>query len=570
MSQFGNNFNNGGFGGFSGSFDSNAGLGGFDSGFQNNIPLQNYDFGSAHTSVDAARGAISMELRKVYLGKTRPQADQQRRSYDVVLDGSGMQAIQQEVEKKGTEAFNPSNLGSLMQQGANFIRHSGAPEDSVSITNGWEIERFRFTLVVDVFRNGRFMKTEFISGSTDYAGIANMGMISSVAIDPQMVFTINHVTEATVRQMDATGRPVPLVNRSNGVVRNNSYQGLGSLNPNLYMTRPSDILRAVDKVDIYRGMNATDAGFGLQATYQDLDSMLTAMPMCSADTNLLLPTFTSRTLRGLYENSLNEFDPMNMDGQGPGAMASHRVQDTAFSQSSFVHLMNRHLANHVTTTAQFTYADLLALDPTVDDRADVFGRSYETGTIAIPDGRTVNNLGEANTISLHATSIAHTTLALMSISGVATLAYSANNVMTGQSEVTLQACDGIDTDGMLFQRLEVLKTRLIIECLNIVGQDRGDYVGYEVDVFADAFNDVFIQLRWDNNYAEYVVPAFASSSLAPVVTNSLNNLTGMAEAIHQVVDACKTILAPSHNNDIHDISVQGNGNGRFAGLAGDY
>lgn len=568
MSQFGF----GGFGGFSGNagFDSNAGFGGFDN-LQANIPLQNYNFGAAPVSTNLS-GAITIEIRKVYMGLTRPQANQFRRSYDVVLDGTGLNAIQNEVERRGAGAFDPANIGNLMAKGADFIRHSGTPDHAVDIDNGWETERFRFTIVVDVFRNGKFNKTEFISGSTDYTGVTNMGMVSSVAVDPQMVFTINHVTEALVRQMDNLGRPVPMVSRSNGVVRNTGFAGLGNNGNNLYMTRPSDVLRAVDKVELYRGMQeaANFGDFSATSTYQDLDSMLTSVPMCSSDTNLLIPTFASRTLKGLYENSLSSIDPMNMDGMGAGSMASARIADAAFSTSSFVHVMNRHLANGVATTAQFTYGDLLRLDPTVDDRADIFGRSYETGAIVIPDGRQVCSLGDAETIAMHATSISHTTLALMSLAGVATLAYNANNTMTGQSEVTIQACDGIDTDGMLFQRLENLKGRLIMECLNIVGRsENNDVIQYDVDVFADAFNDVYIQLTWDGIRRDYVVPAFASSSLAPVVTKSLDNLTGMAEAINQVVDVCKSVLIPNSHSDIHDISIQGNGS-RFGGLAGEY
>lgn len=568
MNNFGNfnngsNFSGSNFGGGFAAPDTSFG----DFGNQNMLQ-QSYNFGLTPSTTDA-QGAITIEIRKVYMGATRPQADQFRRSYDVVLDGNGLNAIQEEVAQAGASAFDTVNMGSLMAKGADFIRHSGTADHAVGIENGWDQERFRFTMVVDVFRNGKFKKTEFISGSTDHLGASNVGLISTVSVDPQMLFTINHVTEAQMRQTDSMGRPISLVSRSNGVVRNSGFDGLGS-HENMYMTRPSDVLRAVDKVSLYRGMKdaASFESDDPTHTFQDLDSMLTKVPMCSADTNLLIPTFASRTLKGLYENSLNAFDPMNMDNQGPGAMAGHRVADTAFSSSSFVHVMNRLLANGVTTTAQFTYSDLLRLDPTIDDRADIFGRSYETGSIVIPDGRQVCSMGAAETIAVHATSISHTTLALMSLSGVATLAYNANNLKTGQTEVVIQACDGMDHDGMLFQRLEALKTRLMLECLNIVSMN--DEITYELDVFADAFNDVYIQFTWDGVRRDYVIPAFASSSLSPLVTNSLSRLTGMAEAIDQVVDTCRSLLNPGGYNNNNDVAIQGNGEGRFAGLAGDY
>lgn len=564
MSNFGTF--NGNFGGFN-SLDNSNGFGGFDT-LQST--LQGYNFGQANGSNDQA-GAMTIEIRKIYMGLTRPQNQQHRRSYDVVTDGNCISAMQEGVERFGVNAFDPAHISSLMSNGGDFIKPSGTADAAVNIDNGWETERYRFTMVVDCYRNGRFAKTEFISGHTDYAGVMNAGLISTVSVDPRMVFTINHVTEARQRQMDALGAPVALVSRANAVVRNPSFVGLGNTDNNLYMTRPSDVLRAVDKVQLYQGMQAASSfGETSMQSYQDLDSMLTHVPMCSADTNLLIPTFASRTLKGLYENSLTEFDPMNVDGMGAGSLAGTRVQDTAFSSSGFVHVMNRKLANSVTTTAQFTFGDLLLLDATIDDRTDIFGRSYETGAISIPDGRNVAALGEATMPAIHATSIVQTTLALMSLSGVATLAYNANNMRSGHTEITIQACDGIDNDGMLFQRLEVLKNRLHMECLSIISQN-DEYV-YELDVFADAFNDVFIQMTIDGEYKAYVVPAFASSSLAPVVTNDLNRLVGMAEAIDQVIDTCKTIIHPGNHGNTFDTIIGGNGNSgeRTGGLAGDY
>lgn len=568
--QFGT-FNGGGLG-----LSLDTGLGNF--GTQQSPSLQNYDFGlpsmnPSFTQAQSQAGNQTIEIRKLYLGLTRPQRDQWRRSYDVLVTGHEIGCIQEKVEQYGLDTFRPDAIGGMLSEGLNFIKHAGTPEAQVGIDNGWEVERFRFTMVVDVYRNGKFNRTEFISGYTDSASVMNAGLISTVTVDPNMVFTINHVTEARMRNVDNHGQPIPMVSRTHAVVRNPGFGGIGQMtNDNLYMTRPSDILRAVDKVQVYNGMQeAMSFGDFTGGTYQDLDSTLTGMPMCSNDTNLLLPTFASRTLKGLYESSVSQIDPINMDNVGSGSMAANRVQDTPFSTCGFVHVMNRLLANGVGTTAQFTFADLLRLDRTIDDRTEVFGRSYESGAISIPDGRSVETIGSAHTISIHATSIAQTTLSLMAMAGVATLAYNANNRRTGDIEVTIQACDGMDYDGMLFQRLEVLKSRLVMECLSMVGSSNGNYVPFEVDVFSDSFNDVFIQLSWDNEHRDYLVPAFASSAMTPVVTKDMNKLIGMAEAINDVVTHCKPLLNPSaHSTDVHDIWAAGNGETRVGGLAGEY
>lgn len=555
------------------SFADNSDIGGFGNNglnFSNQGILQNtYDFGSAVTE-NNSNSAMSIEIRKVYLGKTRPQSNQDRRTYDITLNGSSERAIENSLDRYREQAFNTENMGKLLSGDGSFISLSGIPDAPVDIENGWDAQRFRFTMVVDVYRNARFQRTEFVSGYTNHDGVTNMGMISSVTVDPNMVFTINHVTEARARNMDANGRPLPMIAQSNSVVRNNGFKGVGSNRADdLFLTRPSDVLRAVDKIEVYNGMQRAGAiGDTVGTHYQDLDSMLTTVPMMSADTNLLLPTFASRTLTGLLQNSLNKFDPMNMDGSGNGSLASLRVGDNPFTNSGFIHVMNRALGNGVSTTATFTFMDLIRMDSTIDDRTDVFGVAYETGSISIPDGRSVDYLGEVGWTPVHATSIVQTTLALMSLSGVATLAYSATNMNTGNIEVTLQACDGLDVDGMLYQRLEVLKGRLIFECLSAVAKDGAMF---EVEVFADAFNDAFIQLTWEGVRRNYVIPSFASSSLAPVVTKDLGRLVGMAEAINDVVTTCKEMISPSSgNNSQFDISVQGSGEKRYGGLAGDF
>ncbi|HMZ32250.1 MAG TPA: hypothetical protein PLY13_07080, partial [Methanoregulaceae archaeon] len=84
-------------------------------------------------------------IRKIYLGLTRPQNQQHRRSYDVVVDGKGMGALQEGVERFGVNAFDPAHISGVMADGANFIRPSGTADAAVSIDNGWDSDRYRFT-----------------------------------------------------------------------------------------------------------------------------------------------------------------------------------------------------------------------------------------------------------------------------------------------------------------------------------------------------------------------------------------------------------------------------------------
>lgn len=569
MNNFGSldsNFNN-----FTGLLDQNGGNfsnnnNSFGQNLSQGLIEQPYDFGLPNKDSPTA-GAQTMQIRKLYMGLTRPQQIQHRRTYDVYLDGVGHNALSEKIDRYGQDAFTQANLSSVMAS-ADIIKPSGSAEASVGIEGGWDKDRYTFMLVADIFRNGKFQRTEFISGYTDYAGAMNTDLISTVSIDPDMVFTINHISEANMRQQDQMGRPIPMISQTNSVLTNPDYTSFSNNKEDLYMMRPSDILRSVDKVDMHRGMLETSRTAGMTGmSYRDLDSTLTQMPMMSNDTSSLIPTFTGRILNGLYATKLEPFDPLNMDQSGTGAVASQRIADVPFSKNGFVFIMQRMTGNGVQTTSRFTFNDLLRLDASIDDRTAVFGRSYESGQISFPDGRNCAVMGAAETVAVHATMISHSTLALMAMAGITTIGFNANN-HSGRTEITWQAVEGMDYDGKLAMRMEAFRARLQQECLAIVSKD--DEITYQVDVFASALNDVFIQFRWDGDYREYVFPAFASAVTLPIVTKDLSRLTDLAQSVDDIVGMLATKQQDYTNTHGSSMFASGNGDSRVGGLSGDY
>lgn len=533
---------------------------------QQNLIQQTYEFGAPSANIDA-QGAQSMKVRKIYMGLTRPQLQQHRRSYDVFLDGGGLQKIQDKIDRHGSDAFNTRNISDVLAT-SNILRPTGQSEAEANIENGWSSDRYTFIIVADIYRNGNFMRTEYIKGYTDSDNIAAAGFGLEPVIDPNMVFSINHISEASIRHAGVNNAPIPMISATNTVMTNSKYASFSHTQENLFLMRPSDIMRGVDKIEMHRGMvEASKFGQNTGITYCDLDSTLTHIPMLSSDTNNLIPTFTSRILSGLYNTKLQPMDPMNMDGLGSGDMAAIRVQDTAFSKNGFSHIMNRVTGNHVTTTSRFSYKDLLSLDPSIDDRVSVFGRSYETGTISFPSATNTALMGATETIAVSGTMLSHTTLSLMAMAGITTLGFNANN-HSGVASITWQACDGMDADGMLANRLENLRGRLTVECLNIISTD--NELIYNIDVFADAINDIFIKIRIDNEYREYIFPAFGSAGTLPTVTNSLDRLADVSQSIDNVVKMLVDRNSDHSAQFGNNVFAVGSGETRIGGMSGNF
>lgn len=506
-------------------------------------------------------GAATIRIRKMFMGMARGQLQQHRRSYDVFVDGTTMENIGNNVDRLGTAALNSANMAELMAT-TNIIKLSGQAEAAVNINNGWGNDRYMFMMVVDNYRNGKFIRTEFISGYTDSANVTNMNVCANAIIDPNMEFTINHVSNATQRFKDALGNPVTMIGGTQSVLTNPAFNNFTNTSSDLYMMRPSDILKTVDKVDMHRGMEELSQHTGVEysASYRDLDSTLSRMPMTANDTCGLLPTFTSRIVQGLHSNRLAPHDPMTMDGAGAGTTAAMRNIDQPFNQLGFAFVMNRAVANGVTVTSRFTFADLMRLDPTIDDRISLFGRSYESGVISFPSAGNTDSMGAGTSIAVHATHIAQSVLSLMAIAGVVTIGFNANN-NGGMAEITMQAVEGMDADGNMANRLDVMKSRLIAECLNMVSENNSWH--FSVDIFASAINDMFIKLSWNGEKTEMLYPCFGSAMTLPIVTNDVSRLTDVASKVGEIVN----MLKPNTGDEVNNF-VSGNGSGNPNTLAG--
>lgn len=552
---FGNNFN----GGYSSSaFASQPlGLDAMDNtplgGLFDNVGSDDLEFGLPDMKND--QQGLSISIRKVYLGDTRRQAQQHRRNFNAFVDGETYDSIQEAVARRPDTLINPEAFSEFLTENSPIIRYNSTTEGKVNIANGWDTPRFRFTLVVDVYRGGHYQRTEFVSGYTDYDGVNNRALANSVTIDPHLLFTINQVTYAGSMRTNVGGAEIPLITESHQVLRHSGFRGING--PQLMTMRPTDMVGAYRRLPIYKGFSrAEELGAEDDATsYRDITNAIGGRPVMSRSDNLLIPTFTTRVVRALTQGNTDMNDGINPDEpyglpHASRKMVADRIQEAVYSGSNFVHVVNRKLGNGITNTGEFTFGDLLMLDPTVDDRTLVFGLTFDRSQdgLYIPDGSEVDDIGQATNCAIAATALSNSLVQLMSKAGVQMISIHIDN-LTGIDEAIVQACVGMDYDHQLASRLEMLKHRMITEAIPVIKPDPLSI--YEVDILADAFNDVFIEIRLDGERDQFLIPAYASSSFAPILTEDRGTIIGMAEAIDRVVDACESVGA-TNNTGILD------------------
>lgn len=505
-------------------------------------------------------GATTIMIRSIALGATRPQANQFRRGYDVTVSNQGIQAICNKIMAKGENRITALDMATMFNDptvaGRGVVQYSGTPEGAANIENGWDMNRYRFVIVADIFRAGRHVTTEIVSGYTDHSGINNAHMPNSMSIDPNMVFVVNNVASASIQhtQMSAGHRAVANMRHSNAVLRNTAWTGVAGQNQ-MYMTRPTDVAHTYSKLPLFQGLAERGNGFGdpfmtsgAGSALLDMDSTLAGTAKMAKTASNLPSTFSARLVTGLIQQELPAGDPMNMEGDNAGAVAAAAMTESNFSAQKFIHAINAITQNGVLSNASFTYSDLMRLDPTADDRCQVYtqARELNTSAIYVPDGNSASNIAEATPEGIAATSIAQGLVGMMLGGGVSLICITATNA-GGQTVVVPTAFDGMDTDGMLANRVHNLCTRMHLEVFNVISTcDQGDM--FHCEIIADAFNDLYISISLNGAFpTPFVYPAFASSGSSPMMTTQQSKSHALATGINQVIETIKGAMNEKAN-----------------------
>lgn len=524
-------------------------------------------------------GATTILIRSIALGATRPQQSQWRRGYDVTVTSQGINEICNRIVQSSNRTITPMDMVNMFSDptlaGRGVVQYSGTPEAKVDIENGWDIGRFRFVIVADIMRAGRHITTEVISGYTDEMGVHNAHLPNSMSVNPNMVFVVNNVTTAGIQhsQGSAGVTSIAQMRNSDAVLRNTQWSGVGS-SSQLYMTRPHDVATTYSKLPLYEGLMERSNGFsdvkgssnpfmlagqpgGAGATVLDMDSTLAGNAKMAKTASNLPSTFSSRLINGIIQDQLPECDPMQMDGTATGALSASRMREQHFSSQNFVSAISRIARNNIASNAQFTYQDLLRLDPTADDRCTVYmqGRELNTSAIYVPDGTSVSNVAEATPEGIAATSIAQGLVGMMLVGGISLICITATNA-GGSTVVVPTAFDGMDSDGMLANRVHAMCTRLQLEVFDIITmRDTGDM--FTCEIIADGFNDIFIKISLNNGpFNPFVYPAYSSSSSSPMVTNNPGKSHALASGVNDVIHHIKSAI-----NDISDMQRPSFGGG---------
>lgn len=407
---------------------------------------------------------------------------------------------------------------------SSFIQPSSNIEAPVQIAGGWNEQRCTFVMHVEVDSLSMGKQIYVFTGYTDGMGLSNSGYIA-----PDMIFTINAVYETGVQtRLGSTGmESVTIMKNASQVLSNEKFTGNIDAGYQTRM-RPQDVIGAINisHIDELRNGNVE---------IHDIRSRQTGTPVKSNFNHANPNNYLASILGGLVAGeALAKAQNRHAHAFDLGAAT---VADQTVNRDPLMKAMQS--VRGSTATNKFTMRDLKELDPYADDNrvCTVVWRDNPQvmaqhglcvpGQDAHVAGATAHWHG-ADRSTRVATMIANTVPSLMSSHMIGTISIHATNRGPGGQPFMAHSMlhplvGGVDVSS----QAEAFKQQFLIHLLN--DATHGNQIAYTVDVTASLLGEIWISLQLgDEPGVDYVMPTYANSMMAPVVTRNRDNLNTLA------------------------------------------
>lgn len=487
-------------------------------------------FGASDSFASPNFGVKPVQLVSFVVSEMDSFQDQFRRSYATNANGEVVNRMQLRFDQAlaSKRGVQPDDIGNSLFAGvgSEFLTTDATPSGNIAIVNGWNQRRFRFTLEVNVL-NQTGMDVYILQGYSDHNDRSLSGLFDPANMD----FHINSITKLrTVRNSAGFGMPQQVnrfVTDATHVLIDPGYGQMESL-----LSPTANPLNAITPTDVFRTMGLMAAGLDgnvLGNEIMDTSTIVTGQPRPSRRGNSLSSEFSGKILQG-YVGSKQQ-SMFGDDGPSMYTDAIGLTSEEAFTTHDFFRALmnatNRPVAN------TFTYNDLLAMDPTLRDRAyfnensnNVMNTELLPGSsFAFQSGYSEGWQG-ADHETQAAVHITNSLPAIMIRLGLTVLHFTATNRNLGGTQIMIGSMLGFD-ETMLEQAFGPVKTHIEAEILNRISLNNS--IGYDLEVRCEIMGQTNIMFSYDGRPpVGYVAPTFADALTAPVMTQDSQRLNNVS------------------------------------------
>lgn len=436
------------------------------------------------------------------------------RPYVTEVKGGIIESIEERYAK--ARRFTPSILAEIANQ---FIVPDYRTRGIIEIPQGWGSRRGRFilTLMIEMGTGDRIKQV--VLGYTDSVGFTTRN------IDRDMEFYVNNtflLKESMVRTSSGRAERMYVPLHTNDVLSDRDNAGLRKRGPQMYTMRPEDVYSALD----------SEQTIDLVDDLTDLRTTLSKNAIKSSTSNRLGSQFMAKVLHSRQRALENE--EYAKSAVDINATAQGYVQESYASDDIFLRTISN-IRGLSTTVDNFTFKDLLVIDPDAEDRTNPMRLDNEAKAMtAFQDESNVLD-GEEEEDRIAAL-VGIAVPALMLECGIHQISFQVHNQEIGGEWSFLPANARSFVKKMdVAPFIDRFEERLIDELLvPITGGGRYD-IG--LDLHCRAFGEVDFTMFWDGrNQGRYVIPVFTNSLASPIVTDTRDDVRKMSRNFNDLFD----------------------------------
>lgn len=465
----------------------------------------------------------SFRITELRFYQTDGYNDQYHRPYDLQITPDIMQSMTGLMKSMNSASgYTPPLLAGV----ASNAMILNTPTHVVEIANGWSTIRLLFVLTVETDALNGSVQQSVVQGHTDYYDPS----ISEV-LAPDAKLTINNITTKILYRTNTGAMTQPQVSSSIQYLNSNNVT-----DGKLYGVTPLDSVMPL--VTDVGGLVDPMYGHATQQPCNQIDKYATKG---SARDNLSPASWLSTTLNvhndvlntGLnqlngYDTSGTTVDKIHTDIMSTVVAKLETDTTTPFINNQFI----RALCSEANTNGIiFSWSDLLAIDPTINDRAVLMNHVNSM----MVNSEYMNDTSANGVAASLATQVTSSIVHRLNISEVM---YTFNNYVLNSEEVVIISytpLTGIITDQLTAR----LQTALLNELIPIVTKGNTTLVNMSMsyNVVLGATTVVSVN---QNDAVEYSRPTYAdaldSAMVSPTETPLLSQATSMLLEAGGMVD----------------------------------
>lgn len=467
----------------------------------------------------------AVKVAELVITQTGTYNEQFHRPWQVSATEDAVASLYENINERGLTINNKLFTGN----NSAIIKPAGSADTKIKIPNGWEEERARFQLVLEVTSTTGLRFYQVVRGFTDYHGVSVRGERAS--FDDDMRFYINSITNIKPRRVHG---------RVENVIEDVSQllYSIGDGNTPSYYSRdtheerlrPEDLFTHISRSSFDREL--------LSANAYDETTINNETPV-KANMSFSLPgTYASKVLSSFQSAARNmQF----------GASQEDILMD-AINTSMEASIMNDTFMSVVrnearTSQAYFTLRNLARIDPN-HPRPTYSEYNERDRSLMSRHGRS-SSWGAGTLEATAAVQIVQGVPAIMSRYGIIYAQFCCQNLRTrsftgGEREwlntpgryMTAKGMSGSEASHRDYLQMIDMIVEEVIEPLTENG-----LFDIDVDITCDLSGDTSVELSIDGGPEElFVQPTFASALLSPLVTGNRNHAMAMASDFNALTD----------------------------------